>query len=332
MFLIRSLKHCLSQRVQEELRAFKTIGVTLGNFDGMHRGHQALFSALDQALSENTAETSAKVLLTFLPHPNRVITKSSSNLSLPVSNFQLTTISNKISLASSFGFDFFFRVKFSLELAKLTPEEFVYLYLCKALSVKYVVVGYDWTFGYGRSGAPETLRELGYKYGFNTIIVPAVSNESIDRVSSTIVREKLLLGDLEEVSRLLGRHYEISGRVHHGLKRGHILGYPTANLAVHFQLLPPNGVYASQVFIDGNVFESISNIGVRPTFGDKNKKLIETYILVPGEYNLYGKRISVRLLRFVRSEIKFNSVDELNQQMKIDCAVVLAWFASGLGG
>ena len=308
--------------MQLQLRAAERVGVTIGNFDGVHLGHQALFEQVD---------TDLRVLLTFAPHPRRVLSRRpGARLALDARYWTVTSQRRKIQLAERAGFDLFVLLRFTPSFARLSPRQFVERYLHQALHAKLVVVGYDWSFGKERAGSVETLHEgravivraaVGEEFGFETRIVEPVCIGEL-RVSTTLVKDALTSGDLPRLQSLLGRRFEIEGVVRHGDKRGRDLGFPTLNLKPREQLLPPDGVYAALVHIDERVYPSAVNLGVRPVFETAGERLLEAYLIDEVGLDLYGKRIRVEFVEKVRDERAFSSVEALIAAMQDDVAAI----------
>lgn len=308
MHFIRSIDQCLAPDLQARLGAKTFVGVTIGNFDGMHLGHQALFHALHNRLAAvaQAKELSAtSVMMTFSPHPQLVLAdRPKEEFDADPRFWLITPLLEKIELARVFGFDYLFRAKFTRAFSQLSPKEFVEQYIVQALHAQLVVVGHDWSFACGKQGGSFELAELGKQFGYETLVVPPVLCDE-ERVSSSTVRDALAQGRLEQLEKLLGRPFEISGRVQHGEKRGRALGFPTANLLQKRQLLPRDGVYASLAIVDGRNFPAVTNIGVRPTFNSEKKRVIETHILDRRSLDLYRKRLIVRFVAYLRPEEKF---------------------------
>ena len=323
--LITSLRQFQSESIQERLTNAAAVGVTIGNFDGMHLGHQGLFRELDSQLQSRAGnEAKVKALMTFTPHPRRVLSKRPrEELVADPSFWTISSQRRKIQLAAEMGFDFFVLLRFTPSFASLSPEEFVRRYIVQALQADVVVVGYDWSFGKGRSGTVETLSALSAQYDFHAEIVEPVLVAG-DRVSSSTVKAALASGDLQSIQRQLGRHFEVEGIVRHGEKRGRTLGFPTANLRPREQLLPPDGVYATYVRIEGDEtrYAAASSLGVRPVFEKQGERLLEAYLLDQQGIDLYGKRIRVEFVEKLRDEQNFDSLDDLLVAMKQDVANV----------
>ncbi len=307
------------------------IGVTIGSFDGFHSGHQALFARLQDELKSMNPGTSRRALLTFEPHPRQFFgrnLKTTNNVAdaaesrpLPTAFLPLMTTREKIEYVRSAGFDYFIAQRFNAELAALSPEQFVEQLIVRDLGAKLVVVGYDWAFGKGREGSPEKLQQLGARFGFRVVIVePVVAGG--EKISSSRVRDALGRGEMEQVASLLLRPYSLMGRVVHGDKRGRTIGFPTANLVPQRKQLPPRGVYATNLIVDGKSLPAVTNIGVRPTFGESTV-VVETHVLA-GEHELYSKLVTVEFLSRLRDERTFAGKAELTTQIAKDCEAAAA--------
>jgi len=280
--------------------------VTIGNFDGVHLGHQQLFATVVQkARSIN----GTSVAITFDPHPLQIL--------LPGGIKLISTCQQKEELIALSGIDVLLVVPFTKEFAKTTAETFVADLLVKRLGVKELVVGYDYAFGKGRSGNIDFLRQQGQLFDFPVTVVEACyKGEQL--VSSTRIRELVRQGKMIAARELLGRHYQIRGTVRMGKQRGgKVIGFPTANLKFNEEdLVPRHGVYVTQVFCEGRHYGGILNIGYNPTFGEE-QLVAETHIFDFNE-DIYGKPIRVNLLKFLRSEQKFSGPRELAAQIAQD--------------
>jgi riboflavin kinase/FMN adenylyltransferase len=283
--------------------------VTIGNFDGVHKGHQALISRVRELAG---ALDLPSVVMTFDPHPLRVFSKSRTP---PF----ITLLEQKLELMDAMGVDYVFCVEFTRELAALSPEEFVRTYLVQALGVRQLVIGYDYAFGKGRMGGYDLLRRQGEEHGFAVEqLAPVIVGDDI--VSSTRIREMVEAGNVWEARPLLGRFYRVAGRVVRGLNRGgRLLGFPTANLQLTDELFPSPGVYAVWAEVDGAVHPAVANIGFNPTFG--NEVLSVEVHLLQYAGDLYDKPLRVHFVQRLRSEKKFSGLDELKEQITRDIAL-----------
>ncbi len=280
--------------------------VTIGNFDGVHLGHQQLFAAV---VEKARAINGTSVVITFDPHPLQIL--------LPGGIKLISTYQQKEELIGLSGIDVLLVIPFTKEFAKTTAENFVADLLVKKIGVKELVVGYDYAFGKGRSGNIDFLKQQGKLYNFPVTVVQACySNNQL--ISSTKIRELVKEGQMAAARELLGRCYQIRGTVRMGKQRGgKVIGFPTANLKFNDEdLVPKHGVYVTQVFCEGHQYGGILNIGYNPTFGEE-QLVAETHIFDFNE-DIYGKPIKVNLLKFLRSEKKFSGPKELAEQIGKD--------------
>ncbi|OAQ20428.1 bifunctional riboflavin kinase/FAD synthetase [Thermosulfurimonas dismutans] len=281
--------------------------VTLGNFDGVHLGHQVLLS---ESLRLAHELQGTPMVVTFEPHPRKVL-RPQASLKL------LTTFEERLALIREFGLKAVLVIPFSKALAELPAEEFVEEYLLYGLKIKGLVVGFNYRFGKGREGDTELLKTMGEKYGFRVRVVPPKEVDGFT-VSSSLIRELLCRGEVQKASRLLGRPYRLSGRVVKGHGRGRKLGFPTANLEVPPEkLIPARGVYAVKVKVNDRSFNGVMNIGLKPTFDERDLSL-EVFIFEFQE-DIYGQNLSVEFIRYLRPEKKFSSPAALKTQIEIDC-------------
>ena len=280
--------------------------ITIGNFDGVHRGHLALFEKVKERAH---ALHGQPALMTFEPHPIRLMKPEKP---IPL----ITPIRQKLELIGKAGIEYIFCVPFTREFAAITAKDFILDILVGKIGVKEVVVGYDYTFGRQRKGNVEFLEEMGDKWGFRVhIIGPIHVDQAL--VSSTTIRGLVQDGRLSEAKALLGRDYQISGTVVRGQNRGRrLLGIPTANLNLIDELIPKRGVYAVKVDIDGKACNGVTNIGYNPTFGD-SALTVETHLLDFSE-DLLGKTIKVNFIQRLRDEVSFDSIQDLSDQIGRD--------------
>jgi riboflavin kinase/FMN adenylyltransferase len=279
--------------------------VTLGNFDGIHLGHQAI---LARVVSEARVRQGTAMVVTFHPHPLVVLRPS---LALPL----ILSLREKLQLLATHNIHGVFLQHFTPAFSRLTPEEFVQRYLVEAIGAEKIIVGHNVSFGRDRAGRAETLEQIGRLRGIEVEIVGPVLLDHRE-VSSTAVRTLLGAGDMRSVARLLGRPYMVSGRVEKGFQRGRGLGFPTANLRPRADMLLPNGVYAVFVTVGEQEIPGVANVGVNPTFGG-NKRTIEAH-LFDFSANLYGQRLRVAFVEHLRGERQFPSVQELVRQIQED--------------
>jgi riboflavin kinase/FMN adenylyltransferase len=280
--------------------------LALGNFDGLHRGHVKIIERIRRGASERAGTS---VVQTFDPHPPRVLRPDKAP---PL----LMTMAQKLAALERAGVQGVAIVRFTEELSQWEPDVFVRRVLVDWLRVAEVWVGADFLFGRNRSGNFTLLRTLGQQYGFRAEKIDPIRYKDFV-VSSTRIRRLVSEGRVEEAGALLGRHYAIGGEVVAGARRGRELGFPTANLATDNDLIPPHGVYATFITLDGIVRPSVTNIGVRPTFGDQLRPGVETHVLgFSGD--LYGRQAEVAFVQRLRDERRFPDVDALREQIEAD--------------
>ncbi len=291
----------------QEFSKKNTSIVTIGTFDGVHIGHQAIIKNLIENAKDNNAES---VILTFFPHPRMVLQKG-NNIKL------LNTINEKIDLLQKTGLNHLIIEPFTKEFSRLTALDFAREILKKNLNAQKLVIGYDHRFGRNREGNFEQLQEYGKIYGFEVEEIPAQDIENIS-VSSTKIRKALEDGAIEKANEYLGYAYILSGKVVAGKALGRQFNYPTINIHIQedYKLIPKPGVYIVKTNINNKHYFGIMNIGKRPTLNGK-RKTIEVHLL-DFDANLYGKNIQISLLKRLRDEQKFASVEHLFAQIKKD--------------
>ena len=294
------------EKIKEPL---KNAVITIGNFDGVHIGHQALFHAV---IEKADAIGGKSVAMTFEPHPIRVL-KPNGHPPL------ITLYRQKVELIASTGIDVLFGVPFTLEFAAIPARQFVDDLLVKRIGMRAIVVGKDYTFGRGRKGNLAMLQELGQALGFEVLVMDWIEmNRTLQgRISSTRIRKLVMAGKVAKARFLLGRYYQIRGTVATGRDRGgKLLGCPTANINLYDELCPQTGVYAVTVECLGEKFKGVANIGYSPTFDD-HLFTVEVHLL-DFSGNLYGEEIRVNFIERIRDEKKFNSIAELSAQIRQD--------------
>lgn len=280
--------------------------LAIGAFDGLHKGHQLI---INQAINEAKKNNYPAAVLSFHPHPLEIIPGKTPPPSI-VSRQQ------KISILEEMGVDYYFEQKFTQEFAKMRAENFINDILLDKIRVKTVVVGDDFRFAYKNEGNVEILKKMGELHDYQAKIISQL-HASDDRISSTRIRNLLKKGRIKKAEKLLGRPYQICGQVVHGKKRGRKLGFPTANLNLETNYaLPPEGVYAVKVHHQEQEYIGAANLGYNPTFNNQ-KISFEIYIL-DFEDDLYGERLCVDIIEFIRSEIDFKNTEELIEQMEQD--------------
>lgn len=290
--------------------------VALGNFDGVHIGHQELIkSNINEAKKRNLKST----VLVFRNHTKEILKKNGdSKIQL------LTSFDQKIDILKGFGLDTLYIADFNENLMKLSPEEFVDNILLKKLNTKLVTVGFNYRFGYKASGDVELLKKIGLDKGIDVNIIPPVY-VGHEIVSSTAIRNSIKAGDIKKANRFLGRNFTIIGSVVKGKNRGRKLGFPTANIKlIDNYVLPKQGVYITNTIVDGEKLISLTNIGYNPTFNEDELK-IETYIL-DFNGNLYGKTLQIQFIDFIRDDVKFNTAQELIEQIEKDVKYIKTYY------
>lgn len=290
-------------------KPYKNAVITIGNFDGVHLGHQALFhNLIEKAIALN----GTSIAMTFEPHPIKVLKKNNHP---PL----ITLYEQKVELIEKAGLDVLICLPFTQEFAAIPPKEFVEDILVKRIGIKAIVVGEDYTFGKNREGNLGLLKTLGNQCGFQVIVIKEfhISKTYPERISSTRIRELVMAGKVAESQKLLGRYYQIRGKVEIGRDRGgKLLGFPTANINLYDELSPKIGVYAVTVECKGEKFKGVANIGYSPTFDD-HVFTVEAHLLDFKE-NLYGQKIRVNFIDRLRDEKKFSNISELSEQITKD--------------
>ncbi|OFW06011.1 MAG: riboflavin biosynthesis protein RibF [Acidobacteria bacterium RIFCSPLOWO2_02_FULL_68_18] len=282
--------------------------LALGNFDGLHRGHLKIIERVKRGAAEHGGVAMA---MTFDPHPPRVVRPEKAP---PL----LMTIGQRLEALDRAGIHTAAVIRFSPEISQWEPEAFVRAALVEWLHVSEVWVGANFLFGHGRSGTFTLLRTLGQRYGFRAEKIDPVRYKEFV-VSSTRIRRLVGEGRVDEAGALLGHPYVLVGTIVEGRRRGRELGFPTANLHADNELIPPGGVYATTLDVDGVVHAAITNIGVNPTFGDTTAASIETHVLRYAGVELYGRRVQLGFVLRLRDERRFGDVDGLRAQIEADC-------------
>ena len=294
-----------------EARNIHNAVVTIGTFDGVHLGHQAIFNKMKELAHGIGGET---VVVTFEPHPRQVLNIDSSNLRF------LCTPEEKLKKFEEFGIDNVVVINFTKEFSRTPSEVFIKDYIIDNIKPTYIVVGYDHHFGKNRMGDFDLLSELMHKYNFKVERIEAQDVENI-AVSSTKIRNALATGNVKGANQLLGYTYSITAEVVVGNKIGRTLGFPTANLELprEYMLINNRGVYACLVDYEGKTYKAMANIGHRPTIGDRSEDnpIIEVN-LFDFDGNLYGKKIHVRFIDRIRDEEKFDGLEDLKTQLEQD--------------
>jgi riboflavin kinase/FMN adenylyltransferase len=299
--------------------SLKGASLAIGNFDGVHRGHQAVLKAAKDAA--RGARRPAGVMV-FEPHPRKFFQPQK-----PL--FLLTPLERKLELFAAFGMEMAAVLPFDAELSTLSAEAFVRDVLVGAFGVRHAATGYDFLFGKGREGTPARLLEFGKAYDFGVTIVEAVG-DSGEIFSSTRIRELLAEGNVAAAAEMLGYFWRVSGMVESGAGRGTGLGFPTANIRLDRDQALGHGIYAVHVYVEGARHDAAAYLGTRPTF-DAGPPLLEVF-LFDFDGDLYRRTIEVEFIGFVRPDAKFRSGTDLAAQMQVDCATARAILAAATEG
>ncbi len=295
------------QRIQDFEAVARPI-VTIGTFDGVHLGHQAIFSKMKEEAAQTGGET---VVITFSPHPRLVLYQDSINLKF------INTREKKIERLEKEGIDHLVIIPFTKEFARNSSEQFITDFVVKYVHPAKIIIGYDHHFGKNREGNIQLLEKLKHKFGYD---VEEVSPLFVDGmpVSSTRIRNLLHDGNVKEANRMLGYEYAITGKVVRGQRIGHKIGYPTANLEIpnEYKLITANGVYACRVLLGNRILQGMGNIGVRPTI-DHGDLTIEVNIFDFNE-DIYGEKITIQFVDRLRDEKKFENLEALKAQLAKD--------------
>lgn len=292
------------------------LAIALGFFDGVHLGHQKVILAAKQYADENNL---ASAVMTFDPHPTVVLSRNRKQVKY------ITPVNDKIKLIEQFGIDYLFIVHFTESFAQLLPQQFIDQYIID-LNVKHVVSGFDYTYGRMGKGTTETMPFHSRK-AFTQSIVPKLAKDNNTKISSTLIRSKIVAGDVDQIPDLLGRFFTITGTVVHGDNRGRTMGFPTANIQVSKDyLLPPVGVYTVRVKIGEKIYNGVCNVGYVPTFNkDKNRMTIEVHLFDFND-NIYGKKVTIEWHERSRKEKRFKDVQQLIDQISSDKERAINYF------
>jgi riboflavin kinase/FMN adenylyltransferase len=312
------------ERIEDIEKPFESAVVTIGNFDGVHIGHQNLFHQVVQHAAQLRGTA---VAITFEPHPLRVL---SDNRYPPL----ITLTEQKKELIAATELDVLLLIPFTRAFAEIPADVFVEDLLVKRIGMKAIIVGPDYAFGKNRAGDIHLLKKMGAAQGFELIISDWINaaHGREDRISSTRIRDLVMAGDVTSARRLLGRCYQVRGTVVRGRNRGgKLLGFPTANLQLQDELCPQTGIYAVKVDCAGQLRQGVANIGYSPTFDD-HQFTVEVHIL-DFKDDLYGQKIKVNFVQRIREEIKFDSLEALSAQIRQDIAIAREIIQSnGLNG
>lgn len=305
----------LAREVLARFAPGRPSAVTIGKFDGVHRGHQHLVGRLIERAREQGL---ASVVVVLYPNPATVLRPGSAVT-------YLTSLGERLALLRRLGPDSVFILPFTSEIAQLSARDFASL-LVEELDMRLLYVGPDFALGREREGTVGVLRKLGGELGFSLETAELLAQDG-EKVGSTAIRQALAAGDVEEAARLLGRPFSLSGPVVGGAHRGAGLGFPTANIAVGLDTaLPAYGVYVTRAYVRETEYQSCTNIGVRPTFDSEPRPTVEVYIL-DFDDDIYGEEVRIDLVHRLRDELKFDSVDDLITQMHKDIADTREYFA-----
>ncbi len=292
------------------------VALTVGNFDGVHLGHQALLNELRAAAQSRGLQTAVVI---FEPHPREYF----SPMQAPV---RLTTLREKLELFAGLGIDRVHVCGFNESFAQMSADDFIHALHVK-LSAEHVMIGDDFRFGRGRAGDFALIEKIGAKLGFSVDAVHSVRHEGM-RISSTAIRSALLAGQLREAHEFLGRHYSISGRVVHGDGMGKKIGFPTANIQLKHNRPPLSGIFVVQVHAEGSgVLQGVASLGVRPTVKHDGKAVLEVHLFEFAQ-QIYGKHLRVEFLQKLRDEEKYPDVATLTRQIALDVENAKKWFIS----
>jgi len=298
-------------RIYEGISNFRRLDhavVTSGTYDGVHKGHQKILQRMIEVAKNEGGET---VLISFWPHPRMVLNNDPGFLKL------INTMDEKQELLRNIGINHLILIPFTLEFAQTSSTDFIKNILVDVIGTKKLIIGYNHRFGKNREGSFDNLVKDSSKYGFEVEEIPKHEIDDLG-ISSTIIRKSLIKGDIPTANRYLGHPFLINGLVIHGDKLGKTIGFPTANLQIEeaYKIIPGDGVYAVIVNVRGREFKGMLNIGIRPTVDGLNRK-IEVHIL---DFNkdIYQEKISIKFVKKVRDEKKFESLDHLKTQLEID--------------
>jgi riboflavin kinase/FMN adenylyltransferase len=291
----------------------KGAAAAIGALDGVHRGHQAVIASARQAAERLGAPLA---VISFAPHPRHWFQPDAAP-------FGLMTTGQMARALEALGVERLYLLPFDAEMAAMTDEEFARVVLSEGLDIVHAAVGFDFTFGKGRSGSPEALGVYGQAHGFTVSVTDRVDDSHGLKLSSSAVREALKAGDMARAAAILGRPFAIEGKVIHGDKRGRTIGVPTANIAMGEYMRPAYGVYATRTRLpDGRVVDGVANLGIRPMY-EIDTPLLEVWLL-DFSGDLYGQTVETELVAFLRGEMNFDGLDALKVQIDADAAAARA--------
>ena len=281
--------------------------ITIGNFDGLHIGHQSVINRLIEEAHKSKLQSS---ILSFTPHPKIFFSKS-------INLFNINTKNEKINILTDMGIDIYVDFEFNNELANLSANDFIQKIILEKLNVKKIVIGSDFKFGKERKGNLKKLRELSITLGFELVVIDILNNKHTkEKFSSSYIRDLITKGDFNIVSQMLGRNWSIVGKVIRGDQKARKINFPTANIKPEDKILPKKGVYCVKASIDSKTYKAVANFGYRPTVNG-SVLLLETHLF---DFNddIYGKELTVEFLAFIRAEQKFDNFEELTKQIQKD--------------
>lgn len=301
----------------EEFTPLQNAIVTSGTFDGVHLGHQKILTRLKETAKKEGGET---VVITFWPHPRLIVSPHSDGIQL------LSTLDEKIELLEDFGIDHLLILPFTRKLSEMSSERYVQQVLIKAIGTRTLVIGYDHRFGKNREGGFDYLKANKERFKIEIEEIPRQEIENLT-ISSTKIRKALLNGNISEAKGLLGRNYSFSGLVKKGRQLGRTIGFPTAN--VHhdktYKLIPEKGVYAVKVFLRSKEYSGVMNIGSRPTV--EGEGITQEVHIFNFNDDIYGEKLKVEIIAFLRQEKKFGNIKDLIDQIRIDCEHAKTFFS-----
>ena len=294
----------------EHIQHFDKSALTIGSFDGMHKGHLEIISDLQSLSNLNNIPS---VVITFDPHPNMVLNESRKSME------SLLSTCNKIELLKKYSVDYVWIIPFDKIFSQISAIKFMKKYISKYFNPLDIIIGYDHHFGFNRGGGSKFLLKHEKTYGYNLHIKKPILYHDIP-ISSSKIRSYLKSGDIDNANACLGWEYKISGTIIAGQGRGAQLNFPTANILpdIPNQLLPGQGVYCVDAIIEGSYFTGMCNIGQRPTFCENGEEIIEVHLFTNDSLNLYGKDIIITFKKYLRKEKKYNSSSELVKQLELD--------------
>lgn len=297
--------HCLADLPKDPVA--KPIGITIGNFDGVHKGHQQLLRKIKEDCQQNGTHF---VVVTFNPHPQKILHPDKER-------FLINSYEQRRALLRKAGVEFLVEFRFTRDFSTLSAEEFLEQHLLKYPSIHTIYLGYDFAFGANKQGGYDAVREVCQPLGIQVEIQPKY--EFHDKlVSSSLIRDRLVTGQIDEVEQILGRPFHLEGIVIKGEGRGKMIGFPTANIQVNQELIVPHkGVYVTRTVYEGMTYNSVTNIGNNPTFKQGNQLHIETNIF-DFDRDIYGETLDIQFLHKIRDERKFPTVNDLIDQIRKD--------------